>query len=83
MHDTHGNVWEWCWDKYGPYPSEAALDPHGPATGFYRVARGGGWYGDDRPRDYRCAFRYHNEPPDDGDFDFGLRVVLGHPYPLE
>jgi len=38
-----GNVWEWAWDWYGPYPAGSATDPVGPATGSGRVIRGGAW----------------------------------------
>ncbi len=38
-----GNVWEWVWDIYDSYPSEAQTDPHGATSGFKRVLRGGGW----------------------------------------
>jgi len=43
IYDMSGNVWEWCWDIYGSYPSGAQTDPHGASSGSYRVERGGSW----------------------------------------
>jgi formylglycine-generating enzyme required for sulfatase activity len=43
LYDMHGNVWEWCWDWYGDYPSGAQTDPIGASSGSICVRRGGGW----------------------------------------
>ena len=42
LYDMHGNVWEWCLDKYGIYPN-GKIDPISSSSGLDRVKRGGSY----------------------------------------
>ena len=55
LYDMHGNVYEWCVDRYGSYPAGRVVDPQGPALGDQRVLRGGCW--ESFARDCRSAHR--------------------------
>jgi hypothetical protein len=71
----HGNVAEWCLDRYsGESPGEAAvLDPQGARIGEKRVVRGGSAYDD--ALDCRSANRVGYQLHEQRDF-IGFRVAL-------
>ena len=71
LHDTHGNVAEWCRDGYAPVPV-GGDDPVAPAAPR-RVFRGGGW---DMPgAACRSSERYAGGPDGRGS-GLGFRVAL-------
>ncbi|MFE3290838.1 formylglycine-generating enzyme family protein [Rhodococcus sp. NPDC059234] len=63
LHDTVGNVWEWCWDLYDA-----------EVYGTYRVLRGGGWF--DEHWSCRASARRRSHPTYRID-DVGFRVARG------
>ena len=70
LYDMHGNVAEWCRDWHADYPSGFVNDPEGPASGDFKVVRGGSW--NSSARDCRSASRNRGPPDRHG---YGLRLV--------
>ena len=73
LHDMHGNVYEWCLDRYGDYPNGAVTDPMGAVEDSIRVLRGGFWL--NYAGACQSANRGHSDPSR-GSSGIGLRVSL-------
>jgi len=74
IEDMGGNVWEWVTDWHGEdyYAQSPRESPKGPASGTYRVLRGGAW--DFNPWDLRAAVRNRTVPENRNNL-IGFRCV--------
>ncbi len=75
LHDMHGNLWEWCQDFHDTeyYRSAPSHDPTGPATGDFRVLRGGCWH--HTRSECRSTFRRYSNPDGPHSNVSGFRVA--------
>ena len=76
IYDMNGNMWEWCWDRYGKYycGESPRNNPTGDSSGNYRVLRGGSHFSE--AYDVYCTRRYAEKPDVFDDVgEFGFRVV--------
>ncbi|MDX2176089.1 MAG: SUMF1/EgtB/PvdO family nonheme iron enzyme [Candidatus Sumerlaeia bacterium] len=69
--DMHGNLSEWCSDWADAYPG-TVTDPTGPASGSFRIFRGGNW--NNNARDCRSA-RRNDFSPSIRSTSIGFRVL--------
>jgi formylglycine-generating enzyme required for sulfatase activity len=72
LYDMHGNVAQWCQDRFGPYSQRDVIDPQGAAQGGSHVLRGGSW--EDAAGRCRSACRAWDSNRGRG--TFGLRVCF-------
>lgn len=74
LFDMSGNVWEWCWDWADRYNAGSQTNPPGPASGTYKIFRGGSNF--TTAERVTCAVRYLSAGPAGGGYDTGFRVAL-------
>ncbi len=75
LHNTCGNVWEWCGDWFAPQHGPSKSDPTGPPSGTHRVMRGGSYLcHESYCWRYRVAARSANTP-DSSAGNIGFRVA--------
>jgi formylglycine-generating enzyme required for sulfatase activity len=73
LYDMHGNVIEWCSDRFGNYSDSSISDPKGALEGSRRAVRGGSWIWSARA--CRSADR-HGSVSINRLSDLGFRVAL-------
>ena len=84
FYDLHGNIWEWCLDRYegngwvndgygqGDARKESVVDPFGGVYGSSRSQRGGGW----GFKNYDCRASIRGRLASDGGWNaHGFRIV--------
>ena len=75
LYDMSGNVFEWCWDRFGPLPNPLPADYSGHASSSGQVVRGGGWYSSSSLVARACR---SSSASIAGDNNIGLRLVLSN-----
>jgi formylglycine-generating enzyme required for sulfatase activity len=72
LYDMHGNVWEWCDDKFRPYEPVPDAPPGAYDYAEWRVIRGGNWH--EPAANCRSANRARLPPLSKGNM-LGFRLV--------
>lgn len=86
FYDMHGNISEWCWDDFYPYPQSSTLDLVSielrPLRFRVKIIRGGSWASHPTDDGFRCSCRLALRP-EQGNPSSGFRVSLRIPEIVE
>ena len=77
LYDMIGNIFEWVWDWASRYSRAFQVNPTGPATGTFRIIRGGSWY--TTAERATVSSRYISARPESITGDIGFRVARSLP----
>ena len=77
LFDMHGNIMEWCWDRFAKYPDVQLVNPSGPDGGSERILRGG--YFAAPAAQCSSGWRDHTNNPATRAPIYGFRVVCNAP----
>ena len=75
LYNVHGNVREWCLDRYNPrwFLRSYRVNPRGPSAGRHRVIRGGSFQ-TNTDSGFRLQIREHADAASSS-ADLGFRVA--------
>ena len=71
VYDLTGNVNQWVWDAWAPYPTSPTTDPMGPAKRLDRIARGSSFF----DYGYHLTARTERRTPNESTDWIGFRLA--------
>ena len=73
LHDMTGNVWEWCWDKYGVYSAVLSQNYTDVTEENGRILRGGSWV---NTKYITRSSNRDSDSPDVRNYSYGFRLAI-------